>query len=458
LLANEHQESLTMASSRTVRPHVVILGGGFGGLAAARALRRAPVQVTLVDRQNHHVFQPLLYQAATAQLETPDIGYPLRSVLRRHKNTEVLMAEAETIDAAAQTVQLAAGNSLRYDYLIVATGAQSSYFGHPEWRAHAPGLKNIGDAIEIRYRVLIAFERAEQERDPEEQREQLTFVIVGGGPTGVELAGAVAELARHALKRDFHHIDPTRARVLLVEAGPTILPTYPQRLQLKALAQLQRIGVEVRTSAAVRHVDERGVLVGSEPIAARTVLWGAGMVGTPIVRSLDVPLDRHGLVQVTPTLNLPGRPNVFVIGDLATLVQDGRPVPGVAPAAIQQGRYAARAIVDGLHGKPIKPFRYWNKGELATIGRSKAVARLPGNVQLSGFLAWIIYSTVHLFYLVGLRSRVRVFLTWAWSFLTYAHGARIIPSAEEEEPHLLEKERPAGPSLRVEPPPQPEHH
>jgi NADH:ubiquinone reductase (H+-translocating) len=444
-----------MVSSQAVRPHVVILGGGFGGLHAARALRHAPVRVTLVDRQNHHVFQPLLYQAATAQLETPDIGYPFRSVLRGHKNTEVLMTEAETIDAEAQTVQLASGDTLHYDYLIVATGAQSFYFGHAEWRAHAPGLKSIRDALEIRYRVLIAFERAEQEHDPEDQRAHLTFVIVGGGPTGVELAGAVAELARHALKRDFRHIDPTRARVLLVEAGPTILPTYPKDLQAKALKQLTGLGVEVRTSASVRNVDEHGVLVGDEPIAARTVLWGAGMVGTPIARSLGVPLDRHGLVEVTPTLNPPGRPNVFVIGDLAALVQDGRPVPGVAPAAIQEGRYAARAIIDGLRGKPIKPFHYWNKGELATIGRSKAVALLPGNVRLSGFLAWMVYSTVHLLYLVGHRSRVRVFLSWLWSFFTYARGARLIPSAEEEEKRLLEQARPAGLPMRGEPPPPP---
>jgi NADH dehydrogenase len=368
------------------------------------------------------------------------------------------MDEAQTIDAATQTVQLSRSDTLRYDYLIVATGAQSFYFGHPEWSAHAPGLKSIRDALEIRYRVLIAFERAEEERDPESQRAHMTFVIVGGGPTGVELAGAVAELARHALKRDFRHIDPTSARVLLIEAGPTVLATYPKDLQTKAVEQLARLGVEVRTSARVRHVDEDGVLVGSEPIAARTVLWGAGMVGTPIARSLGAPLDRHGLVQVTPTLNPPGRPNVFVIGDLAALVQDGRPVPGVAPAAIQEGRYAARAIVDGLRGKPIKPFHYWNKGELATIGRSKAVARLPGNLRLSGFLAWMIYSTVHLLYLVGHRSRVRVFLVWLWSFFTYSRGARLIPSVAEAK-QLPEEARAAPPHMGVEPPtPHPEPH
>jgi len=282
-------------SSQSTRPRVVIVGGGFGGLAAARALRRAPVQVTLIDRNNHHVFQPLLYQAATSTLETVDIGYPLRTILRRQKNTEVLMATVESIDATAQTLQLSGGAMLSYDYLILATGVQSFYFGHTEWRAHAPGLKGILDALEIRYRVLVAFEQAEQETDPENQRALLTFVIVGGGPTGVELAGAVAELARHALKRDFRHIDPTRSRVLLVEAGPTILPSYPEDLRRKGLKQLARIGVEVRTSASVRNVDVQGALINSEPIAARTVLWAAGMIGTPIARSLGVTLDRHGL-------------------------------------------------------------------------------------------------------------------------------------------------------------------
>ena len=422
-----------MASSRVGRPSVVILGGGFGGLAAARALRPAPVQVTLIDRENHHVFQPLLYQAATAQLEAPDIGYPLRFLLRRHENSEVLMAEARSIDATAQCVHFSGGGSIRYDYLILATGAQPSYFGHPEWRTHAPGLKSIGDALEIRYRVLVAFERAEQEHDLDKRRTQLTFVIVGGGPTGVELAGAIAELARHALKRDFVHIDPTCARVVLVEAGPSILAAYPKALQQKALAQLARLGVEVRMSTPVRSVDEHGALVGDEPIAASAVLWAAGVSGAPIARSLGVPLDHHGLVPVAPTLHPPGLPNVFVVGDMAALVQDGEPVPGVSPAAIQEGRYAAHAIVDELRGKPVKPFRYWNKGLIATIGRSKAVARLPGNVQLSGFLAWLLYSAVHLTYLAGLRPRVHVLLTWIWSFFTYARGARLITSPMEEE-------------------------
>jgi NADH dehydrogenase len=412
--------------SKNSRARVVIIGGGFGGLAAGRALKRAAVEVTLVDRKNHHVFQPLLYEVATAALEAIDVGYPLRSVFRRQKNADVLMSEVVDIDVVEQTVQLASGDTLEYDYVIVATGAQSSYFGHPEWSQNAPALKNIADALEIRERVLVAFERAEQEHDPDEQRANMTFVVVGGGPTGVELAGAIAELARHALKRDFRYIDPTRSKVMLIEAGPNILPHYPASLQEKAVQQLKGLGVEVHVSSKVREVDKDGVVIGSERVAARTVLWAAGVHGSPIARSLGVELDRHGRVPVTPTLNVAGHSNVFVIGDLAALVQDGHPVPGVAPAAIQEGRFAARAILDQLRGKAIQPFRYWNKGELATIGRSRAVAVLPGDIKLSGFLAWLTYSTVHLFYLIGVSNRIRVFFSWVWSFFTSARGARLI--------------------------------
>ena len=415
------------------RPHVVIIGGGFGGLRAARALKRAPVQVTLVDRNNHHAFVPLLYQVATAGLEMDEVAFPLRSLLRRQKNATVIMAEAESIDPSAQLVHLANGSSLSYDYLIVATGAESFYFGHPEYRRYAPGLKNLEDALEIRCRVLGAFERAEQESDPSEQRALLTFVVVGGGPTGVELSGAIAELAGHSLKRDFRRIDPTRAKIVLLEGGPHVLPTYPPDLQAKAVKQLTSLGVEVRTSALVHAVDEFGVIVGNDRIIARTVLWGAGVVATPITRSLGSPLDRHGRVEVSPTLNPPGSPNVFVVGDAATLVQDGKPIPGVASAAIQGGHYAGRAIVKLVEGKPIEPFRYWNKGELATIGRSRAVANLPAGVKLSGFWAWVFYLTVHLFYLSGFRTRVGVFLSWAWSYLTWARGARLIPTTLPEE-------------------------
>ena len=428
----------------TGRPSVVILGGGFGGLQAARALKHAPVQVTLIDRNNHHVFQPLLYQVATAALDSTEVAFPLRSLLSRQKNAKVLMAEAESIDPVARSIRFAGGSSLAYDYLILAVGAQSSYFGHPEYHAHAPSLKNVRDALEIRYRVLMAFERAEQESDPEALRALLTFVVVGGGPTGVELAGAIANLARLALRRDFRQIDPTQAKVVLIERGPHLLPTYPAALQAKAGEELASLGVEVRVSAAVHAVDGFGVVVGSDRIAARTVLWGAGTAGAPIARTLGVPLDCHGRIPVTDTLHPPGLANVFVIGDAAALVQDGQPVPGVAPAAIQGGRYAARSIEKELKHDPAKPFHYWDKGELATIGRARAVAMLPGGVKLSGFPAQIVYLGVHLVYLSAFRTRVRVFLTWIWSYLTRARGARLIPSAKVET--YLGKEAESGTS------------
>lgn len=423
-----------MTSSIENRPHVVILGAGFGGLTAARALKHAPVHVTLVDHNNHHVFQPLLYQVATAGLEMPLVGFPLRTLLRRQANTEVLMTEAESIDPASATVRLGDGDPLAYDYLIVATGAGPSYLGHDDWSARAPGLKTLADAASIRARVLEAFERAETEHAPDEQRAELSFVVVGGGPTGVELAGAIAELARHALRRDFRHIDPTKAKVILVEGGPAVLPTYPPPLQRRAIEQLASLGVEVRTNWRVEELDGNGVSGGGERIVARTVLWAAGVRGTAVVRSLGVPLDRHGRVPVTPTLRAPGLPNVFVIGDLAALEQDGKPVPGLAPAAMQEGRFAANAIVRELAGEPVKPFHYRNKGELATIGRSRAVGLLPGGVKLSGFVAWMMYSLVHLFYLVGAANRVQVSLSWVWSFLTYGRGARLIARPLPEQP------------------------
>jgi NADH dehydrogenase len=416
--------------------------------------------VTLIDRNNHHTFVPLLYQVATSELESSDVAFPLRSLLRRHKNTEVLMAAVDSIDPAAGLVHLSSGLVLHYDYLILASGAQSFYFGHPEYRTHAPGLKDLADALVIRYRVLTAFERAEQEADPEEQRALLSFVVVGGGPTGVELSGAIAELAKHALKRDFRHIDPTRAKIVLVEGGPHILSTYPPKLQDKAVQQLQSLGVEVRTSARVRGVDEWGVIVENERIVARTVLWGAGVMGAPIARSLGAPLDRHGRIQVTPTLNPPGLSNVFVIGDAAALVQDGEPVPGVATAALQGGRYAARAIRKQLEGKPVEPFHYWNKGEIATIGRSRAVAMVPYGIKLWGFLAWIFYLTVHLFYLSGFTTRVRVFFSWIWSYLTWWRGARLIPSrlpSEVREPAPAQPKPTPAPPREEQPAAPPPH-
>jgi NADH:ubiquinone reductase (H+-translocating) len=423
---------------------------GFGGLAAARTLKHAPVQVTLIDQNDHHTFQPLLYQVATAGLEASDVGFPLRTALRRQANAEVLVTAAESIDPTSKIVRLGDGKTLAYDYLIVATGGQPDYFGHTDWSSHAPALKSLADAVAIRSRVLMAFERADDERDPDARRAELTFVVVGGGPTGVELAGAIAELTRHSLRRDFRHIDPTMAKVVLVEGGPAILPSYPAALQKKAVDQLASLGVEVRTHCRVENVDEDGILAGRKRVVARTVLWAAGVRGTPIVRSLGVPLDHHGKVSVSPTLRAPGLPNVFVIGDLAALEQDGKPVPGVAPAAMQEGRFAAHAIAAEIAGEPGKPFRYLNKGELATIGRSKAVGTLPGGMNLSGFVAWIAYATVHLYYVMGAANRVRVFSSWVWSFVSYGRGAPLITRVCPEERAHETQEELAPPAAQVD--------
>jgi NADH dehydrogenase len=422
-------------------PEVVVIGGGFGGLYATRGLARAPVGVTLIDRRNHHLFQPLLYQVATAGLNASDIAYPIRSVLRRQKNARVLLAEALSIDADARRVNID-GGSLAYDYLIVATGATHSYFGHPEWAALAPGLKSIEDALAIRSRVFLAFEAAERETDRARRTEWLTFVVVGGGPTGVELAGALAEIALHSLRRDFRAIDPTDARVILLEGRERVLPPYPETLSAAAERQLERLGVEVRTGALVSNIDPTGVTFGGERIGARTVLWGAGVAASPLARTLDVPLDRAGRVLVEPDLSIPGHPEVFVVGDLAAAVVRGHEVPGVAPGAIQGGRHAARMIRRELAGKPRESFRYRDKGSLATIGRAAAVADL-GWLRLSGFIAWLAWWAVHIFFLIGFRSRVLVLFGWAWSYFTFQRGARLITgevrpllpaSAEKVEP------------------------
>ena len=426
------------------RPHVVILGGGFGGLYCARALGDAPVRITLVDRRNHHLFQPLLYQVATAALNPADIAQPIRSILRKQPNCEVLLGEAEAIDAPHNRVLLTDGAVIDYDYLVVATGATHSYFGHDEWQGLAPGLKTVEDAIEIRKRILSAFEAAERASDPKTQREWLTFVVVGGGPTGVELAGAISEVAFHSLTRDFRRIDPQQARVLLLEGTPHVLGTYPDVLREKARKQLGQLGVQVHLDARVTGIDEHGVTVhfksGEERIAARTVLWGAGVAASPLARSLGVPLDRAGRVKVTPTLNAPGFDNVFVIGDLAEVKsKDGGLVPGVAPAAMQEGRYVARAIVDLVHEKPIfgHPFVYFDKGSLATIGRKKAVADLPGHIRLWGFIAWLAWLFIHILFLIGFRNRVLVLVEWAWQYLTFRRGARLItgPPVAHGPPH-----------------------
>jgi NADH:ubiquinone reductase (H+-translocating) len=407
-----------------VRPRVVIVGGGFGGLAAARGLARAPADVTLVDRKNYHLFQPLLYQVATAGLSPAEIAYPIRRILRRQGNARVLLGEAVAIDPAARRVRLADGE-IAYDHLVLAAGAGHSYFGKDEWEALAPGLKTLEDALEIRRRVLAAFEAAEREEGAEARRQWLTFVIVGGGPTGVEMAGTLAEIARHTLALDFRRIDPRTARVILVEGGPRVLPTYPAGLSEKAKLQLEALGVQVWTGALVTAVDEGGVGIGDDRVAARTVVWAAGVQASPLARSLGAPLDRAGRVRIEADLTVPGRPDVFVIGDLAALEVDGRPVPGVAPAAIQMGTHAAANLLRALRGEPLAPFRYRDKGSLATIGRRSAVAVI-GRLRLSGPLAWLAWLSIHIFFLIGFRNRFVVLFTWAWAYLTYDRSARLI--------------------------------
>lgn len=408
----------------TARPRVVILGGGFGGLEAAKALRRAPVDVTLVDRRNHHLFQPLLYQVATAALNPSNIAAPIRRILRHQANVEVLLGEAEAIDAAGRRVVLADG-AVPYDFLIVATGATHAYFGHDRWAPLAPGLKTLEDAVDIRRRVLLAFEAAEREDDPDRRRAWLTFVIVGAGPTGVEMAGSLAEIARHVVARDFRRFDPKDAVVLLVEGTDHVLGTYPEALQKKARASLEGLGVTVKTKAMVTGIDEGGVIVGGERIDARTVIWAAGVAASPLGRTIGAPVDRVGRVVVGPDLSVPDHPEVFVIGDLASVSHDGKPVPGVAPAAMQEGRYAARRIKDTLRGRPTEPFRYRDKGSLATIGRARAVAQI-GPVRLSGFPAWLMWLLIHIVFLIGFRNRFFVLGEWAWIYFTYERGARLI--------------------------------
>ena len=414
-------------------PHVVIVGGGFGGLYAARALRHARIRLTIVDRRNHHVFQPLLYQVAMAALSPGDIASPIRWILRHQSNVEVLLAEVRGVDRQGQRLILADGE-LSYDYLIVASGATHAYFGHDEWQPVAPGLKTLEDALAIRSRVLLAFEHAERETDAQRREQLLTFVVIGGGPTGVEMAGALAEISRQSLARDFRHFDPSSAKVLLLEAGPAVLSTFPETLREAARADLARLGVQVRTGAAVTNVRPGHVEVGSEVIRAETIVWAAGVAASKLGATLGAPVDRAGRVMVERDLTLPGSSNVFVIGDLASLKgEDGKPLPGVAQVAIQMGKHAARNVMRGIEGQPYRPFVYKNLGNMATIGRASAVADF-GWLRLHGYLGWLAWLFVHILNLIGFRNRLVVLVQWAWSYFSYQRAIRLItgPAAQPD--------------------------
>jgi NADH dehydrogenase len=417
---------MTDTAPASTHPHIVIIGGGFAGLDAARALARARVRVTLVDRHNHHVFQPLLYQVATAGLSPGDIASPIRWILRRQANLRVLLATVQRIDPAARRLELDGGDVLDYDALIVATGVTHSYFGHEDWPGRAPGLKTLDDALEIRRRVLLAFERAEREADRAAQQTLLTFVIVGGGPTGVELAGALAEIARQALKSEFDNVEPEKARILLIEAGPSILPTFPDALRASARRSLQRLGVQVLEGRPVTDIADGAVRMGDERIPAGTILWAAGVQASSLGRCFGGEVDRAGRVKVNPDLSVPGHPDVFIAGDLALFThQTGKPLPGVAQAAKQLGTHAARNAVRRLRGEPTEPFRYRDPGNLATIGRNSAIADF-GWLRLSGYPAWLFWLFLHIFFLIGFRNRVSVMLQWAVSYLTYQRSVRLI--------------------------------
>jgi NADH dehydrogenase len=399
----------------------VIIGAGFGGLNAAKSLKNVDVDVTIIDRRNFHLFQPLLYQVASAALNPSDIAYPIRSVFRRQQNVRrVVMGSVEGIDLERRRVKLDEGGTVQFDYLVVASGATHSYFGNDQWSEFAPGLKTIEDALYIRRQILSAFEEAE--RHPERAGELLTFVVVGAGPTGVEMAGAMAEIAVHAMENEFQHIDPKSSRVILVEGAPHVLPVYPESLSRKAKRQLETLGVEVLTGSLVESIDGTGVTLGDgQRIDSETVLWAAGVKASSLGELLGAPLDRAGRVVVESDLSIPGSRNVFVIGDLATVPD----VPGVAPAAMQMGRHVARLIRSDLRGKERRPFAYRNKGSLATIGRARGVADF-GAVRFSGFLAWASWLAVHIFYLIGFRNRILVLISWAWSYVSFRRGARII--------------------------------
>jgi NADH:ubiquinone reductase (H+-translocating) len=414
----------TNASART--PRVVIVGAGFAGLNAAKSISRRPVDVTLIDRENYHLFQPLLYQVASATLSPGEIAQPIRHIVGRRPNVRVIRAEVVAVELDRRLVVLADGDRIPYDNLVVASGARHSYFGNPSWEAFAPGLKSLDDALEIRRRILTAFEEAERTADPPGRDALLTFVVVGGGPTGVELAGAIAEIARHTLAREFRSIDTRRARVLLFERGSRLLPTFPAELSRRAEQALRGLGVDIRTDAMVKNATSRGIELEGEFVASRTILWAAGTEASPVGRTLGITVDRVGRVPVQTDLSLPGHPEVFVIGDLARATgRDGRPLPGIAPVATQQGRATGDNVWRVITGESTRPFRYQDRGVIATIGRAAAVAHI-GPLQLSGLLAWVTWLGVHIVYLIGFRNRLAVLIDWSWSYLTWQRGARLI--------------------------------
>jgi NADH dehydrogenase len=414
-----------MENSPSPRPHVVIVGAGFGGLEAAKKLGREEVRVTVIDRTNHHLFQPLLYEVATAALSPADIAAPIRGILNRFANTEVILAEVKSVNVAAKTVDIG-DREIAYDYLILATGARHSYFGHDEWEKLAPGLKSLEDAVEIRRRLLLAFEYAEKITDEAAKAAAMTFVVIGGGPTGVEMAGAIAEIARYTLAKDFRHIDPASARVVLVEGEQRVLSSFPEDLSVSAMKQLKDLGVEVRTGVHAKNLTEAGLEVGDEFIPCRLKIWAAGNAASFVGKTMGVPVDKAGRVIVNEDLTIPGHREVQVIGDLASFShQGGKVLPGVSPVAMQEGRHAARNILAMIDGLKPRRFRYWDKGSMATIGRNKAVADL-NFIHLSGLPAWIVWLFIHIIFLVGFRSRTAVLIQWAWSYVTFNKGARLI--------------------------------
>ena len=425
--ADKHERSSGNA------PRVVIVGGGFAGLDAARALKGQPVDITVVDRHNHHVFQPLLYQVATAGLSPGDIAAPIRWILRKQANARILLADVRRVDVEAHRLFLDGDETLTYDYLILAPGASHSYFGHDEWASRAPGLKTLDDALAIRRRMLLAFEEAEREKDATRKRHLLTFAIVGGGPTGVELAGALAEIAHHTLRREYDAIDPESARIIVIEGGPTILPAFPESLRDSARRALRRLGVEVWENAVVTDIEPERLRVGNDVVTAHTILWAAGVAASGVGAGLGVPLDRAGRVIVEPDLSVPGHPEVFIAGDLAHFPhQTGKPLPGVAQVAKQQGAHAARNIVRRMKGQPATQFRYRDPGNMATIGRAAAIADF-GWARVSGYLGWLLWLFVHVMFLIGFRNRISVMLQWSISYFSYQRSVRLITSAGSRE-------------------------